>query len=472
MVEHARQLSYCHEEIRTLMQTDDFSFLKVYRNLTEQTNHFLATERGHILSLVAPANIPLFFSNNLKTEISKHGIMGGGPEPLNLTCQRPPSSSDSSLLQLSWALPDRAPAVTQYEIEYESINEYLVCSPTSSGEIAVVRRPQRLLKSGKAQAVIVNDLYPNQRYRFRVRSSSLAGWGVWSDCVIGQFPAFPLKIPFTGEKVSFRIPENGIYRIVAAGAAAANGRRRKGGRGAIIAATVWLKRHNRIEVVVGGMSECDLIRGHSGGGGGTFVVICEKDKLPSLENLLVAAGGGGGTRGIDESDNDGSDASLETFGSDGIGSDSGRGGQSGGPGCDADPLWHGAPCCGYGGAGFLRGIADTGRAKSYLDGCEGGHCGGFGGGGGVGLGGGGGGGYSGGGGGRGGGGGGSYIKETAIWIDKRIGNSDHGYVIVSREPDIGTHVDHMITPSPGSLSRQSSVSPIDSPKLRHHDGLN
>ena len=468
-MEHARQLGYCNEEMRTLLRSDDISFLKVYRSLTEQTHHFLATERSHILSLVAPANIPLFFSGNLKSEISTYGIMGGGPEPLNLTCQQPGRASKSSLLQLSWTLPDRAPAVTQYEIEYETVSEPVVCSPGHSGEVAVVRRPQRLIKSGKAQAVIVNDLNPNQRYRFRVRSSSLAGWGVWCDCVIGHFAPFPLRIPFTGERVSFRIPDDGIYRIEAAGARAANGKRWKGGRGAVITATVWLQRHSRVEVVVGGMSECDMIRGHSGGGGGTFVVLCENDSLASLENLLIAAGGGGGTRGVDDADRDGCDASLETYGSDGVGEDCGRGGQNGGPGSDGDSPWHGAQCWGYGGSGFLRGTAEPGRAKSYRDGSEGGHCGGFGGGGGVGQGGGGGGGYSGGGGGRGGGGGGSYVKETAVLIERKVGNSNHGYVVISREPESST--DHMSVSSPGNLSRRSSVSPVDSPKLRHHNGL-
>ena len=474
LVEHTKRLSLCHEEIQSLLQADDISFLKVYRNLTEQTRHFLNSERGHILSPVAPANIPVFFSGDLKSEISNHGIMGGGPEPRNLTCQRLLNSSESTLLQLSWALPDKAPGVTQYEIEYESVTEHLFGSPAHSGEI--VRRPQRVVKSGKAQAHTMNDLYPGQRYRFRVRSSSLAGWGVWSDCATSHFADFPLKIPFTGEKVSFRIPEDGSYCITAAGAKAANGRRWKGGQGAVVKATMWLHRHNRVEVVVGGMSECDQVRGHSGGGGGTFVVLCENGEQPSLENLLVAAGGGGGTRGMDDYDCDGSDASLDPCGSDGKGTNFGKGGQNGGPGMDADAPWQEFPSWGYGGAGFLKGSACTCRAKSYLDGSEGGQCGGFGGGGGVGLGGGGGGGYSGGGGGQGGGGGGgTYVIGTAVVVEKKIGNADHGYVIIARDIEGGgnwSHGDHMTTPSPGNLSRRTSSSPTNSPQNSRLHTLN
>ena len=109
LVEHARQLGYCNEEIRTLLQSDDISFLKVYRSLTEQTHHFLATERGHILSLVAPANIPLFFSGNLKSEISSYGIMGGwtGTAEFSLPATRQVIQKRS---QTPTIVPDRAPA--------------------------------------------------------------------------------------------------------------------------------------------------------------------------------------------------------------------------------------------------------------------------------------------------------------------------------------------------------------------------
>ena len=155
----------------------------------------------------------------------------------------------------------------------------------------------------------------------------------------------------------------------------------------------------------------------TGGAGGTFVA------LNKMRDLLLVAGGGGGTRGYDDEDLDGTDASTLESGRDGVGQQWAHGGAGGGAGRDASftgPSW------GYGGAGYNTASL---TAKSFLHGGEAGEGGGFGGGGAVGqYGGGGGGGYSGGGGGRGGGGGGSFVKDEGIDILRELGNEGHGFV--------------------------------------------
>ncbi len=176
-------------------------------------------------------------------------------------------------------------------------------------------------------------------------------------------------------------------------------------------------RHDKLIILCGGMST--KIGSSTGGAGGTFVAINRQ------REILLVAGGGGGTRGYDEEDLDGTDASLSESGADGIGAQWAQGGAGGGAGKDAN---FSGPSWGYGGAGFSTASS---TAKSFL---HGGRCngegGGFGGGGSVGqYGGGGGGGYSGGGGGRGGGGGGSYIKpDGSIDPVKELGHEDHGMV--------------------------------------------
>ncbi len=149
---------------------------------------------------------------------------------------------------------------------------------------------------------------------------------------------------------------------------------------------------------------------------------------PLQENLLVVAGGGGGTRGRDDEDFNGSDASLDINGTNGLGNEFGKGGCNGDPGEDADLPHFRGPCWGYGGAGVLKNAT---TADCFPSGGKGGRNGGFGGGGGAGSwGGGGGGGYSGGGSGRGGGGGGSYVRADATDVVKQIGNECDGSILI------------------------------------------
>jgi len=213
------------------------------------------------------------------------------------------------------------------------------------------------------------------------------------------------------------VGNTGFFRFVAKGAKADDGRYKKGGRGAIIEATFFLKKGDVLEILTGGMSSK---RGDdSGGGGGTFV------SINGRKNPLIVAGGGGGTRGA-SGDMDGSDASLTTDGTPGVGAQSSAGGKNGEGGVCAANKYGGA------GAGYFTDASDpasdSGPGTSFVNGgAGGGSNGGWGGGGDAGSsGGGGGGGYSGGGGGQGGGGGGSFVRADALDIVKSIKNSTHG----------------------------------------------
>lgn len=428
IVRRSRDLKTHQEQLTSLMVTNDEDFLRAYNHVMQDMISVLSIDDSTLLHTPASSEIPSFFQESIQGDLRKHGAVGGGPVPFGLILQKVPHQQ-CTLLQLSWALPDPpVTEVTQYEIQYE----HIIVRRSGLFPIGPIEMPKShpfvVPKSGKAQAHIMNDLYPSYHYRFRVRSRSIAGWGMWSSPVEGHFESFPVKISFTGDKVGLRIPTTGYYRITVAGAKAHDGLKYQGGLGATITATFYLQAHDRLEVAVGGMSELGP-EGHSGGGGGTFVLLSNNGH-PILENLLIAAGGGGGTRGYDERDEHGADASLTPDGINGRGREHGKGGKDGGPGEDADAVVFRGPCWGYGGAGFLLSSV---TAKCYAEGLLGGQCGGFGGGGGVGLlGGGGGGGFSGGGGGRGGGGGGSYIKTGAIHVAKELGNDKEGYVIIEQ----------------------------------------
>ena len=424
-------LSLQQEQLSRLMTNNDGRFLQAYSEVSTDFMSALNQTDSTLLQPVAPCDIPVFFNTKTADELETHGVIGGGPVPQNVLCQRIPIP-ECTLLQLTWALTTNdPPAITQYEVEYEEVADRRPASPNTSDQVfESIGKPIVVPKNGQNQAPTLNDLTPGMQYRFRVRARNIAGWGMWSHPVLGRFPSFPVNISFTAEKVSLHIPATGLYRITAAGGRAKDGEKYKGGKGAKISATFELQKNDRIEIAVGGTSEKDS-KGHSGGGGGTFVLLFNDPKsTPSHENLLLVAGGGGGTRGFDDLDQDGSDASLDEFGTDGRGREHGKGGLSGGPGGDADSIFFRGPCWGYGGAGFIK---SSTTAKSYNDGLEGGRCGGFGGGGGVGLlGGGGGGGFSGGGGGRGGGGGGSYVSDGALNVEKCISEHTNGFVVIDQ----------------------------------------
>ena len=311
-----------------------------------------------------------------------------------------------------------------FDVSFEQVIRDLgaVLGEVSDNHKYLQREPQYQRVTGKELRTYIDFLCPGYTYRFKVRSINTAGSGMWSDSVTAMCKDFPINIVYTKRIHRIRIPQNTHYRITARGAKATDGLRYSGGKGAIISATFSLKQGNVLIVLCGGMSQRHKYS--SGGGGGTFVAINEINR----ENLLIVAGGGGGTRGCDEGDFDGANASLEPNGTDGLGREHGKGGIDRGPGEDANSPDFRGPCWGYGGAGALV-DSNSRMSMSFVNGGNGGRNGGFGGGGAVGSwGGGGGGGFSGGGGGRGGGGGGSYVRSDATLVEKKVGNEGAGSI--------------------------------------------
>ena len=396
-----RVISY-KENLQSLMQKNRQEFLSKYWDTQKDINELLNSEDFSLQRPVASPELSVYISDTFDSDLRNLGSVGGGPV-VDLEAEM----HIRGLLQLKWNLPDDSENVKEYEVEYETV------LPLSVKQVGVTS----VCCDGKALSYFVNAICPGHTYRFRIRSYSLSGWGMWSKSIIGRFDDFPRTIGFIAKIVTIKIPSTGLYRITAKGAKAADSERFKGGRGAIISATFLLQKGDLLEILCGGMSERQGC--HSGGGGGTFVAVNNKQ----LENILLVAGGGGGTRGYDDQDCDGCDASLEPHGTSADTIHCAEGGVNGAPGKDANFL---GPSWGHGGAGWQQ---SSTTAKSFVDGGNGGECGGFGGGGSVGLyGGGGGGGFSGGGGGRGGGGGGSYFRKDGENVTKEVGNCSHGEV--------------------------------------------
>eukprot|EP01092_Planopodium_desertum_P009819 TRINITY_DN4288_c0_g2_i2.p1 TRINITY_DN4288_c0_g2~~TRINITY_DN4288_c0_g2_i2.p1 ORF type:complete len:245 (-),score=56.80 TRINITY_DN4288_c0_g2_i2:33-767(-) len=224
------------------------------------------------------------------------------------------------------------------------------------------------------------------------------------------------------EKIlQYEVPSNGYFRLVAAGAKAMDGANKTGGRGAVMESTFFLRKGDKLFILIGAMSR--KRSSDTGGGGGTFVAI------GTMTTPLLVAGGGGGTRGS-TSDSNGADASLTEDGTDGSGTHHSKGatGGQGAIGCTSS----------YGGGGggfFSDGKVNGGGTNpgiAFVNGGKGGGTvGGFGGGGDAGnSGGGGGGGYSGGGAGQGAGGGGSFVREDGADITKEATHGGHGSLVI------------------------------------------
>ena len=406
---------------------------------------------------VAHQDIPFYVPKDILLELRVLGAVGGGPTPTEIECQ--PSGEWGNLMRLDWQLPPKCGDVLHYQVEYEYLPNKQNVGWRGSGVVDTSyhdTEPHCIEIPGNVLKAYISYLCPGYSYRFRIRSSNAAGLGMWSNQVISSCEDFPFNLGYTKKIHRIRIPQNGYYRITASGAKAKDGQRCFGGCGAIISAVFSLKAGELLIVLCGGMSELQYC--NTGGGGGTFIAVNEINK----DNLLIAAGGGGGTRGFDDRDENGCDASLEPSGTDGRGHEHGKGGVDGGPGEDANSSNFVGPCWGYGGAGFLQ---NASSARSFLSGGDAGQYGGFGGGGAVGVyGGGGGGGYSGGGGGRGGGGGGSYVREDGIDVEKKIGNEGHGSVLIEKvappyptdEPANDTQPNRVVSPPITAIVRVDS----------------
>ena len=403
--------------LNDLLPTSDWQFLLGYRAIGEKMEELLISEDRSLQRPIAHEVIPFFVPQKTLEELPNLGLIGGGDTVQNIIFRSLPHQNN--LLHLHWQLPNCSKRMIWFQIEYEYLPNRSIAGIGSQKEYI---EPQRFKISGDALSSYVDNLCPGYRYRFRIRSANAAGWGMWSNPAEGTCDDFPFTVGFTKRIHRVKIPISGYYRIQARGGKGTDVMSCSGGRGAIITATFALKAGNTLTILAGGKSAVDVY--DSGGGGGSFVAVNELVK----ENLLIAAGGGGGTHGFDEN---GCDASLETWGTDGCGYEHGKGGRDGGPGEDASRDVVGL-CWGYGGAGFQE---DSTSARSFFNGGAGGHHGGFGGGGKAGqYGGGGGGGYSGGGGGRGGGGGGSYVRADGIDADKQVGNDGHGSVQIEQVP--------------------------------------
>ena len=395
------------EKLKGLMQQDDKDFLVKYRDAFQSARAVLDDENPALQRPAFEAEISVYIPEDFGKQLLTVGSVGGGPEIINFK-----AATVNGLLRLKWDVKQIEHKIENYEIEYQLL-------PVSLD----YEGPTSVFCNGQAFHYYVNCLWPGYTYTFRMRCSIYSGWGMWTTPFTAKYDNFPLTISYIRKIVQIKIPAAGRYQITAKGAKAADGRYYKGGRGAIISAVFTLQEGDILDILCGGKSDCQGY--HSGGGGGTFVSVNTRD----LQGILLVAGGGGGTRGADNEDADGCDASLQPHGTMANATNCADGGIDGAPGNDAmftGPAW------GHGGAGW--GKSST-TAKSFVEGGDGGECGGFGGGGGVGMyGGGGGGGFSGGGGGRGGGGGGSYVRADGDNVTREIGHMDHGEVRIVKLP--------------------------------------
>jgi hypothetical protein len=257
----------------------------------------------------------------------------------------------------------------------------------------------------------------------------------------GSYSATPLAglVTVVSGVQTWKVPDTGTYTLTAYGAeggeqdAAAN----KGGRGAVIRATLELTAGETLQLIVGqrgGDGNRGDFNGAAGGGGGTGIA-------DSVGRPLLIAGGGGGGDHDCGGEKTGGDGRMSTSGGDGSPSGAvGRGGTNGNGGS------HPSSTVGGAGAGYYT----NGQAASGREGLAPGNgglggtandstnFGGFGGGGGTGgQSAGGGGGYSGGGAsencyaGIAGGGGGSFVTVGAL----EVWTSDGTFSRTGSEPD-------------------------------------
>jgi len=242
-----------------------------------------------------------------------------------------------------------------------------------------------------------------------------------------------VNFTYTGSLVTFTVPKNGTYQILAFGAQGGNGIWvptgvfGAGGRGAEIGGDFILTGGEMLQIAVGGAGSNNSFGG--GGGGGSFVV------GPGNMPLVIAGGGGGG----------GATGGTGFAGQGGLSGPDG-GGRNGGTGGNGGSSQPGVLGGGGGGGFFSAGgnafLGGTGGG-AFPDLAGGSVGGGFGGGGGgAARGGGGGGGYSGGSGGSGGlagagpgGGGGSFDAGTdqVLVADMQTGN---GEVVITAVPPV------------------------------------
>lgn len=377
-----------HSELNQFITKPDSEFLVNYRSIASKMQMLLEQEDKSLYRPVIGKEIPFCIPKDLPNELQVVGAVGGGETPIEVRCN--PSTIKGTIMQLQWQLLNEVERVLNFQLEYELLPEF----HSLSGNTKFSGPRETFFQQGEIQyqdvpgnklAIYVDKLCPGFTYRFRIRSANAAGWGMWSSSALGKCDNFPFNITCTKQIHSMRIPYTGLYRITAKGSKATDGKICSGGRGAIIMATFSLSAGDLLLILCGGMSTLQDF--NTGGGGGTFVAVNDITE----ETLLLAAGGGGGTRGYDEQDLDGCDASLEPNGSNGRGVQHGKGGASGAPGEDANSPEFVGPCWGYGGAGYMQ---SSSTAKSVSQG--------------------------------------SFVRADGMDAAKKVGNEDHGSVTVER----------------------------------------
>lgn len=222
-----------------LLQMSDYNYLHqadaIVSNMKEQLND----EEIPIYQMpVTKGNIPIFVPSNFVHSIETLGKVGGGKMPSRLSC-----STESGMLVLSWELSDED--AKEYQVRYEPAKEEEM-DPISvlSKEYTEYRNryPCSIPVCSSENKLMIDNLMPGKKYRFRVRALNIAGWGIWSYPKIGSMPDFPLTIGFTGKIVHIELPSSGLYQITATGAKAEDGDIGKGGRGAIVEAKFYLNK--------------------------------------------------------------------------------------------------------------------------------------------------------------------------------------------------------------------------------------
>ena len=136
---------------------------------------------------------------------------------------------------------------------------------------------------------------PNHlQWRRRVQSAGVVSGAILLALAATEPAAYAQRFEFayTGRLVTFKVPIDGGYQIVAFGAQGGNisvsGVVGPGGRGAAISGDFSLTAGENLQIAVGGVGGSSGPGGGAAGGGGSFVV------APGNKPLVVAGGGGGG----------------------------------------------------------------------------------------------------------------------------------------------------------------------------------
>ncbi len=223
-----------------LLQMTDYNYLQQAENTLNRMRAQLTDEDLPLYQeAVTTGEIPVYLPLDLLNTIETLGCIGGGRVPNRLRTE-----INCGLLMLKWE-QTAFEAAEKYEIRYEPIEENSDPVSMVTGDYSEYMRgfPRSIdLIPASVSQKLISGIMPKKNYCFRIRSQNIAGWGVWSQPIVGAMPGFPLTIEYTGEIVELEIPCNKRYHITARGAKAADGDMRKGGCGGIVEATFQLEK--------------------------------------------------------------------------------------------------------------------------------------------------------------------------------------------------------------------------------------